>query len=579
MEQDGCYVPANYVEEIFQGAKSQIELWNSLTSGYTTEDAFRDGYSPRLMENIKKEIGTSAEELTEINIESETLEKRYMILKEFLDTEKQYVSNLHTMIYGFAIPIKTAKAVTDDVHDIIFKKVNVLIKINGKFLLQISQIEQMKQDVEDIKAVSSNFITTISEYLPSFKLYTDYINNYPRALQVLQTEVEKNKKLRAVLDKQRDLMQSMTLRNSDLESFMIVPIQRIPRYQLLLKDLLKTYEESESDFEKVKKTVFDIGNIADYCNEKRREFEQSARMMQIISDLKLEDFISPNRRFLHEEVSTNMTVSRNEESKSEKCDVYIFNDAVVIVSFEYLLSIRKDVILLSQIVMSTELSAFSVTLSATDKIMKTTFLCVDQAQHDRLGNVLAACLVESTKVITPTLESRRSMDSENTKQPGLIERMFERKNIFKGFGSSPRDRSRSLFSNNKSDLLSLLGDDDEVITEGYMIKQGHVARNWKKRYFVLKKQQLIYYENDTLKNELGSIFLKGATLSETVFNAQYAFCVWDRVWDKKYVIQCHSEKDYEQWLMYLNKAVQNLADYMLFYYSNKLRHSSIKYTS
>ena len=41
--------------------------------------------------------------------------------------------------------------------------------------------------------------------------------------------------------------------------------------------------------------------------------------------------------------------------------------------------------------------------------------------------------------------------------------------------------------------------------QGYLSKQGHIIRNWKKRSFVLMRDELRYYKSETEKNPQGKI--------------------------------------------------------------------------
>ena len=36
---------------------------------------------------------------------------------------------------------------------------------------------------------------------------------------------------------------------------------------------------------------------------------------------------------------------------------------------------------------------------------------------------------------------------------------------------------------------------DEILKEGFMVKRGHVVKNWKLRWFVLRASNLSYYKN------------------------------------------------------------------------------------
>jgi hypothetical protein len=55
-----------------------------------------------------------------------------------------------------------------------------------------------------------------------------------------------------------------------LESFLITPIQRIPRYVLLLTELLKHTEPSHPDHELLQKAIPLVKDVAEFVNTSMR---------------------------------------------------------------------------------------------------------------------------------------------------------------------------------------------------------------------------------------------------------------------------------------------------------------------
>lgn len=58
-----------------------------------------------------------------------------------------------------------------------------------------------------------------------------------------------------------------------LGALLILPIQRIPRYVLLLQDLLRHTESGHPDHADLVQALKDMRQVADYINEKKREAE------------------------------------------------------------------------------------------------------------------------------------------------------------------------------------------------------------------------------------------------------------------------------------------------------------------
>lgn len=58
-----------------------------------------------------------------------------------------------------------------------------------------------------------------------------------------------------------------------LGALLILPIQRIPRYVLLLQDLLRHTESKHPDHDDLVQALKEMRQVADYINEKKREAE------------------------------------------------------------------------------------------------------------------------------------------------------------------------------------------------------------------------------------------------------------------------------------------------------------------
>merc|ERR1719474_1514698 len=85
------------------------------------------------------------------------------------------------------------------------------------------------------------------------ELYLEYIGNYEKLLDLFGAKQHRNQQLTAFLrEKRRE--------KKPLSGFLILPVQRIPRYILLLRDLKKNTAETASDYEASDDRVDHQGN-------------------------------------------------------------------------------------------------------------------------------------------------------------------------------------------------------------------------------------------------------------------------------------------------------------------------------
>src|SRR5688572_13534355 len=93
-----------------------------------------------------------------------------------------------------------------------------------------------------------------------------------------------------------------------------MPVQRIPRYKMLLEDLLKKTVETHPDYLNLKKAYQVIENVATFVNETIRQHEMFITMLDIQKSLTGFDevLLVPGRTF----------IKRGTVKKVTKCSLY-----------------------------------------------------------------------------------------------------------------------------------------------------------------------------------------------------------------------------------------------------------------
>jgi len=171
------------------------------------------------------------------------------------------------------------------------------------------------------------------------KMYTQYLNFYERAIATMNS-LRENSKFQKFLS---DHMEQ--LRGKSLMSYLIQPVQRIPRYVLLLRELKKHTPETHAEYAALSTALAKIESIAEHVNESKRQVEQASRLIDIGQRLKNSgSFVvfSPTRRLLKEgivkkirpEVLKSMDDIANAKqlasNDSEEQLMFLFNDVLVI---------------------------------------------------------------------------------------------------------------------------------------------------------------------------------------------------------------------------------------------------------
>ncbi|BFZ15885.1 hypothetical protein BsWGS_18924 [Bradybaena similaris] len=210
--------------------------------------------------------------------------RRRRVYKELFETEKTYLHHLQLVNKFFDFPLKFAYIVPEDVHCKLFSNLEQIRDVN------LTLLEQMEQ-------------TTVGQaftYLgPFLKLYSTYARNHQCALTTLQEWQNKSAEFARFVSRQEDRPEVKGLK---LNALLITPIQRIPRYKMLLEELLNHTPVEHHDYHKLKEATEKIGEIASHINEHVRQNENFIKMLAIqrMFDSSAPKLLTPGRLFLKE---------------------------------------------------------------------------------------------------------------------------------------------------------------------------------------------------------------------------------------------------------------------------------------
>lgn len=252
--------------------------------------------------------------------------KRTHVAQELLSTEVTYMQNLQIMIKKFQSPLIASLAtpkplISETDIKIIFGSIDLIYNVNIVLMEKLSakvRLWNSKQTLGDVFVYMADW----------FKVYTDYINNYDQAQSTLLRCKEESPRFAQFLH-DRSLEPICAMRG--LESFLVTPIQRLPRYGLLLRELIKATEETHPDFKDLQKAVSRIDEITRYLNEKRREFDVRLKMLALAHSLKRtktrSQIVLPHRENL---LDSPVDYTLHGENKGGSGRIYLLNDAVLL---------------------------------------------------------------------------------------------------------------------------------------------------------------------------------------------------------------------------------------------------------
>ena len=150
------------------------------------------------------------------------LTRRDHILKELVQTERQYVHHLLNL-QALKKELEEGGALTGDSIHSIFLNLNNLLDFAQRFLIRIEQHNELPQEAQ-------NWGELFKHYKEPFRQYEPFIANQLRCELTCQREWDKMRK-----SCRSGLMEQMLADSTILSGFLLKPFQRLTKYPLLLK--------------------------------------------------------------------------------------------------------------------------------------------------------------------------------------------------------------------------------------------------------------------------------------------------------------------------------------------------------
>jgi hypothetical protein len=200
--------------------------------------------------------------------------------------------------------------------DAIFSSIGVLHPLHRDFL------RRLEERFAQWPAVQL-FGDIFSDMAPALKLYISYVNNYDHSCEQLM-QLMQDKKVSLLLARCAQKSRSLL----DLPSYMIMPVQRMPRYELLLRELIRSTSEDHVDWKNLKAAQAVITEINRLINEQKRQCEGRTKLVRIQQRMNnAPKLLVAGREFVKEmnvKVHTHSALGRNARQ------LFIFSDIAIL---------------------------------------------------------------------------------------------------------------------------------------------------------------------------------------------------------------------------------------------------------
>jgi hypothetical protein len=128
-------------------------------------------------------------------------------------------------------------------------------------------IDGVRENWHPRNSILSSPLDSIEKY---FKIYKEYCNNFMKGKNIMDS-VSENEEF-------QQIMRSHPL---DIHSYLIKPVQRPPKYKLLLRDYIKCLPADHLDKQALEKTYIIYEQLVDDINESMENQSKMQKMMTL----------------------------------------------------------------------------------------------------------------------------------------------------------------------------------------------------------------------------------------------------------------------------------------------------------
>ncbi|XP_051495150.1 FYVE, RhoGEF and PH domain-containing protein 2 isoform X2 [Apus apus] len=324
---------------------SQVAAREQEEEGKEEEEQGRRGLSFKCLRSLRHKLRESnwrRQEEPGLEPSSKEPEEKKIAL-ELLETEQAYVNRLHLLDQIFYIELmkeaQNGKTVPEEVVKMIFSNISSIYQFHSRFFLP-----ELQKRMEDWSC-NPRIGDVIQKLAPFLKMYGEYVRNFDKAMELITVWSEKSPPFQELI---ADIQKRKVCSNLTLQHHMLEPVQRIPRYELLLKDYVQKLPAQSPDRDDAEKALEMIFMVAKHSNAAIAEMERLQNLWVVYQRLGLEDdIVDPSNELIKE--GPVQKISTRSSSTSEKY-LFLFNNMllycvprVIQVGSEFQVQLRIDV--------------------------------------------------------------------------------------------------------------------------------------------------------------------------------------------------------------------------------------------
>lgn len=247
-------------------------------------------------------------------------DKRYHIVEELYRNEREYVDALKMLKERYMDPLKTVSGIDERVVDNIFYMIPEILTHHQIYLEFLNQVwtrwNTDRSTVGDLIQKTFSGQTVQDSYL-------SFVENYKTSGKVIENALQTKSSVQKFVEQ----CQKESGSKLSLKDLIVRPIQRIPRYELLIQRLLVNTRGDHPDYtllRQAEKVMHEFARKIGSLNETQSEDGQQETLKKL-ELLLITDLAVPDRSYLRHDMVNIM-------NKKDQCCIWMFSDLIIISS-------------------------------------------------------------------------------------------------------------------------------------------------------------------------------------------------------------------------------------------------------
>jgi RhoGEF domain/PH domain len=228
------------------------------------------------------------------------------------------VESLQLVTSTFLVPLRESQLLPAEAVRDIFNGFESILETNR--MIYDGLTERLQEWDDTTTCIGDVFL----RLLPFLKVYRVYTGTYSNALTRLQECQQRYPAFTSYVSEWQAADHQPSL---PINAFLIMPVQRLPRYNLLLGDLIKNTTEDHPDRGDLERALTEMEKVAKLINESVRQAEARAKVLEVQNsfvNIGGVTLVVPHRVFVKEGVLTKVCRRTNKPRV-----FFLFSDCLI----------------------------------------------------------------------------------------------------------------------------------------------------------------------------------------------------------------------------------------------------------